>query len=416
MKAVLHDIVRRPWYGIYLVLIIAAGVKQWDVYRELVDTQEYLNAASNLFHTGFPDSCLQNCQHWLHETRRTLGFPIILLIFGFKSYLVIGAQMVISALIPAWTVQLSKQLKLPDFVHQNFGWFFLLYPLQYFYTGFVMPEIWCQMGILLSFIFYYKKEYSKLGLIIVMLILLKPVFILTVPLLVYLWIRTRFKQVWLLLPVAVILVVSLWNMQKTSKLHYSSMGTENIWEYNQKAVLDHGAPIDGRTDPMTEQSNKLEHLNFLDRYNFMKTVSRQTLLDHWQIYLWLHAKGSFLALFDPGRYDFVTFMGINDKVGFMGANSESSWINRIRYRPIPVIMYLLIFGIIALIKIVLSLRAFIQNMKLWGLILIIITIFVSVTGPVGSARYLFPFMPLICLMATHGLFYTLKKQNENPVN
>lgn len=382
----------------------------------LIDTKEYWNSATNLIHTGFPDSCLQDCDHWLHETRRTLGFPIILLIFGFKTYLIIGAQMLISALIPVWIVLLSKLLKLPDFVTQNVGWFLLLYPLQFFYTGYVMPEIWCQMGVLLSFIFYYKKEYRNLSLMVVLLILLKPVFILTIPLLVYLWIRTKFKYALLLLPIGVMLVISYWNMQQTGKWHYSSMGTENVWEYNQKAVLDRVAPIDGSTDPMEVQSKKLENLHFPERYNYMKAASQQTLFDHWQIYLLLHAKGSLLSLFDPGRYDFVTFMGINDKVGFMGSKSEKSLINKIMFRPIPVILYLFIFGFIAFIKIVLGLRALVQNVKLWGLIFVIIALFVSVTGPVGSARYLFPFMPLICLMATQGLAVFLKKQNESSVD
>lgn len=403
-------------YRLYLVILLLLLVKQWVFYTEMVDSSEFLAAASNLLNTGFPDSCIQgkDCDHWLHETRRSVGYPVLLLLSGMLRPLILAIQVILAALIPLLTIRLAGKLGIGEKSNRVILWFFLFYPLQFYYPSLLMPEVWCQLLVLYTVISALDQKWLGTAAGFSALLLLKPVFIIGLPLLI-LWLLKAPAKRWVLsLPMAIFLLISLWNQSKTGVFHFSSIGVENFWEYNQRAVLNRVMTDQERDRFYQNRDSVLASMNFSGRYRYLDTEAKRIVKSHWKLYAWLHVKGCFLALADPGRYDMMAFFGLKSTSGFMGIK-ESGSISNIFRQPWPMLSYIMIFLTVNILKWLLVLRAFISGFKKYWYIWVILGIFISVTGPVGSARYVFPLMPLVILMAAQGWDLLRKKYEKDSV-
>ncbi|MFY7849387.1 MAG: hypothetical protein ACOVSS_10000, partial [Bacteroidia bacterium] len=221
-------------YRLYAFLLVLAWVKQliWPVW--LIDSSEFAQAALNLLN-GHWSACgdLLPCgQHWLEATRRTPGYPLMMALTLHPALL--GLLQCLPALaVPVLAQQLSGG---------RLRWIvilLLLYPLQFFYTAWPMPEIWVQCLLLWAVLSWKERQWQRIPWLLSALLLLKPVFIVLLPLLVYFMVKTKGIQRWMqLLPLAIVLIVSGSNQRTTGWFHYSSMGVENTYEYNHRAVLN----------------------------------------------------------------------------------------------------------------------------------------------------------------------------------
>jgi len=382
-------------YRLYAVLLLLAWIKQliWPVW--LIDSREFAQAALHILN-GRWSSCgnLLSCgEHWLEATRRTPGYPLIMTL----------------TLHPAFTtlLQLIPALHVPVLVQRLSGGsmrvialLFLLYPLQFFYTAWPMPEIWVQWLLLWAVWSWKERKWQQIPFLLSALLLLKPVFMILLPLCLYLIWRER--RMWHLLPMGVFLLVSLLNQRQTGWFHYSSMGVENAWEYNRRAVMNQVNSAEEIALLGRRHDSLLRQMNYRERSVFMQQQTREKILAHPVLYGWLHFKGSLAVLFDPGRYDLFAFLHIDSGKGFMGIKSggASYW-----QQPLPVLVYLLFFLLLRLAVISLALRGILTHFRkretwvLFGLI----ALFCAVAGPVGSARYLFPVAPMLFVLAVQGL-------------
>ena len=385
-------------YRGYAVLLLLAWIKQlfWPVW--LIDSGEFAQAALNLWN-GHWSACgeMTPCgQHWLEATRRTPGYPVLIAITLHPA--ILGFLQLLPALsVPLMVRQLGGvQLRLVLLL-------FLLYPLQFFYTAWPMPEIWAQWLLLWGIASWQQGAWFRIPWIIVALLLLKPVFILLLPVSLYLFVKTRGGKRWLqLLPVLLLALVSLVNQQRTGWFHYSSMGVENAWEYNRRAVLNRVnteteiALLERRYDIL------LERMTYRERAQWMQQQTKEKILAHPGLYAWLHAKGSIAVLLDPGRYDLFAFLGVASGKGFMGIKKTGAAYFQ---QPWPVLLYLGFFILLRLVILLLALRGFVQHRKkadAW-VMLGLLVLFCGVAGPVGSARYLFPVAPMLFLLACRGM-------------
>jgi hypothetical protein len=147
----------------------------------------------------------------------------------------------------------------------------------------------------------------------------------------------------------------------------------------------------------------------------MRRESSKNISTHWKLYTWLHLKGALLATVDPGRYDLIAFLKLPEGTGFMGAKKEGGFIEKIAAQPLPVLLYMVLFMFANILRWMLAAFALLRSFRKWILLFVFVLVFVGITGPVGSARYLFPFIPLICLMASHGWQLWLGSNEKNIV-
>ena len=228
-----------PLYQIYILLLLLSFGKQCINPAELVDSGEYRNAAVNLMAGNGWSACLpaDSCdQLSLPETRRTPGYPFLVAISGFTVILFL-IQTILSACIPF----LVKKLLVKTGKESCFKpamLLLLLYPLQFYYSAMLMPEILCQVLVLCLLIVWIDKQWIWVALMLTILILLKPVFMPWAWLLLVALIIIKGKQkFWLVMPAFVVMGVSWLNLRQTGVFHYNSMPVTNAFEYNIRNLV-----------------------------------------------------------------------------------------------------------------------------------------------------------------------------------
>jgi hypothetical protein len=388
-------------YKVYVLCVILALGKQMFSYTELIDSREYLCAAKSVFMSQVPDSCLDNLQgHQLPQTRRTVGYPFLIYITGAVPLLLIALQSLISLLLPVLAKSTLSLLTAAKRPHALLQWLMLLSPLQFFYTGFLMPEIWTEFLLLLLLYLYLKDNVLGMMLCLSALILLKPVFILL------LFIATAFaffgiRRRWILLLSWIpVLIAGFLHYQKWDLWHYSSVAVENKWSYNQRVALESAMEPTKVDSFYLAQDKVLLNLDYKHKSHYMDSLANINISTHLKGYFSSHIKGCVKMLFDPGRYDFVAFMALPEGQGFMQANGLNSIADAFKRQSPIVWLYLVLFCLVGLVKWIYFISGVRKQPRLGLTLLAIMVIFIGVTGPVGSARYLLPFLPWIAIMAS----------------
>jgi hypothetical protein len=401
LRAVYALIKESHAYKIYALCVVLALGKQVFSYTELIDSREYLCAAKSVFMSQVPDSCLDTLQgHQLPHTRRTIGYPFLIYLTGAVPLLLIVLQSLISLLLPLLAKRTLSVFTYAPRPHALLQWLMLLSPLQFFYTGFLMPEIWTEFLLLLLLYLYLKDKLLGMMLCLSALVLLKPVFILL------LFIATAFaffgiRRRWILLFSWIpVLIAGFLHYQKWDLWHYSSVAVENKWSYNQRVALE-SAMAPTKVDSFyLAQDKVLLNLNYKHKSQYMDSLANINITSHFKGYFSSHIKGCVKMLFDPGRYDFVAFMALPEGKGFMQANGLNSIADAFKRQSPIVWLYLVLFGLVGLIKWTCFILGVRNHPKIGLTLLAIMVIFIGVTGPVGSARYLLPFLPWIAIMAS----------------
>lgn len=387
-------------YKLYVAFVLLALLKQAVSYTELVDTSEYICAAKSMFNSALPESCLNaSQQHELALTRRTPGYLFLLYVTGFVPVILMGIQAVISLSIPLIAKQCLLFLTEEKVPQKWLQWLLLLEPLQFFYTGFLMPEIWT--AFLLVLLLYMFLSKSSVGMLFCLwaLVLLKPVFVLLL-VISSIYAIVGFRKRWILLLSWIpVLALSYQHYHNHGFWHYSSISIENKWAYNQKAALQTAMNAEKLDSFYVVHHQELQTLGYKEKAQYMDSISNANIQKHLFGYLWLHTKGCVKMIFDPGRYDFVAFMGWPEGKGFMQTN-ESGILSVLKMQSPLVLIYLIIFVIIGLWKWVWFLMGIRKNKALGLTLMVVLILFIGVTGPVGSARYLFPFASWIAIVAS----------------
>lgn len=423
MRQLLNSVVRM-WqdhlpYKFYVILLFLAFGKQMYHEARLIDGQEYMIAAHNMVQMGIPDSCVPGhscCDHWLHETRRTVGYPLLIMITGFLVPLLLFFQCLLTLYLPVVAKKILNELGHGEKTFNYFLWLIVVYPLQFFYASLLMPEAICQFLLALSLWLFLKKKYGYLSLSISALILLKPVFIILMFVGILYAIFSIKKRWTLFLPLVIFICISWWNKTTTGVFHYSSIGVENAWEYNANGVLFDGPSPNVNIDSFNiVHYNALSWLNFKEKYEYLEKETGKIILSNWQMYFYLHVKGCILATIDPGRYDFAAFTELPKGIGFMIIKNNYANVPDFFYQPLHYFIYMMLFAIVNLMRWILVIVAFFSERKKLSLILLLIVLFIAITGPVGSARYLYPFMPWLCILAAIGWKKLREKRSANSI-
>lgn len=414
-----------PLAVLYLCGILSAAIYAFFMPHPLLDTREYDDAMAYHFSSdAIKFNPFNIDQRWMFPTRRTIGFPLILKYVGMPVTAVI---LMISGVIGPFVLWEKLKPSIPNTRLESFYWLlWVTFPLQAYYSGFMMPEMLTQFLVLLWFLGMLSGNQKRVMWTLSALILLKPVFMVLVVPVFWQNIETKIVHktaigLWILPLVTVIGIIS-GNHKKWGIAHVSSVSTTNSYEYNRYLILKSKKGTVFADSVYHSESLVLNTMSNFDpkKGEWLNQKTRDTYLEFPFTALGLHIKGIFQMFLDPGRYDAMVFFDWKKTQGFLGvkdgADLESS------QRPWWEWSYILFFGIIQLLKFLLLLYVVVRNRgMLWRMkdgnyelriIMITVIIYGLAIGAVGSARYLIPLYPLIVYALVK---YFPQNTYENPV-
>jgi hypothetical protein len=426
---------KHPLALLYVGLLFLACMVQAIDPRSLLDTREYWSSVNYWFHLDtlkldpFSD-------RWMYVTRRTPGFPFLLMILGAKGTLLL--QFVAGILSPFGV------LKILNYFNRsiNVSLFWVLWlsaPLQFFYTALPMPEIIAQALVVFWMDLLIKKRNIGAGLALLLLILLKPVFLVfMIPLAIVLlskwmiigrlmplkwnkWIPKSVNAInaWsLFIPFLGILAIAGINHARWNVFHISSVSTTNFYEYNRYQTLVQSKGQEMADSIYASESKVLDSMsNFsLEKGKLLEKLNSNTLMTYPFTYAKLHIKGMIQMFLDPGRYDAMVFLKWTPISGFLGIKDGHT---STKTRPLYEWIYMGLFLGVNMIK--MSLVFWILIVKVKGKLhqhalllfcLLLLLLYATAIGSVGTARYVVPVYPL--LIAVLVLYFPQKKKLTPP--
>ena len=384
--------------------------------NETLDSIEYLQIAQNAANgLGFNSNTEGDAFSEEAVSRRPPGYPTMILAMGQSKIALFGLQTLFS-LGTIWLCFLFVRRFTNSSASINFllaG--FIFTPSQVIYATSIMSEIPFQFfltaGILSAILFFEKNKLhwillSALAFSIGFTIkpILYPVAILfSVVALAFIAQKKQFRIIPVaILPALCVLVMACWNYSRTQVFEVSSIQTTNMLDVNMKLVLyqaDGQERGDFVIDSLEKEADKIK--SYKERQQFRSQQSRQIFLEHPIIATYQFAKGVALFFLDPGRFDFITYAGIDNKQGLMNALAaqDSGVIKKILLST-PLWLWLILVCVLVfnVCKVVFYTKFLIQNKEnLASKILLScgIAYIAFASGPLGLCRYALPVAPLI---------------------
>lgn len=415
---------------LYIGLLFWACMAQIFDPRSLLDTREYWSAVNYWFHLEtlkldpFSD-------RWMYVTRRTPGYPFLLMILGAKGTLLL--QFLAGLLSPLGVLKILKSFNRS--INVSLYWtLWLSAPLHFFYTALPMPEIITQALVVFWMGLLIKKRNIGAGIALLLLILLKPVFLVfMIPLAIALlskWMKTgrlvplkwnkwipqsvNALNAWsLFIPFLGILTIAGINHVRWNVFHISSVSTTNFYEYNRYQTLIETKGQEMADSMYASESIVLDSMsNFsLQKGKILEKLNSQTIISYPFAYVKLHFKGMIQMFLDPGRYDAMVFLKWTPTSGFLGVKDGHSPANS---RPVYEWIYMGLFLGVNMIK--MSLIFWILIVKVKGKLhqhafllfcLLLLLLYATAIGSVGTARYVVPVYPVIIALIV--LYFPQKK-------
>ena len=218
------------------------------------------------------------------------------------------------------------------------------------------------------------------------------------------WIKNK-QRTWLLLPIAMVFLVSWLNFRQTGIIHYTSMPVTNAFEYNIRNLIKETSS----EDYYHAAALKMDSMDFSGKYLFMQNETQKAIRLSPFKYAYLHLLGACKALIDPGRYDLVAFFKLSQGKGFMSNNAIGAWVSQ---HPL-IWVYMVLFALLAFIKTILAVVAVFKPIQHKWILLFPLLYTLLVVGPVGCARYLLPVMPIMIVLAAIGWNSLFNQKHES---
>jgi len=301
--------------------------------------------------------------------------------------------------------------------------FFLTSISQFIYSNFLMSEILFQFLIVLLCHFFHeivtKKRWVQLLLfqiIIILLFLTKPVFYLFIipNVALSIWFTKYIKKsyVFSLLPIIICALYMNWNYQRTGSYEFSSIQNINLKNYNlyyfnvNKYGEEYANMIDSKITELANNKN-----TYSEKQNEIRKLSLNYIKKDWFSYSFFHLTGCFRMFLDPGRFDLYNFFEFSNtnEVGFLKHLNRNGVVGAFEYfkrQPFLIVLIIPIMLLFNIFKLAGFVIFWINNYKttpalFWFMLFIIIYI-VTLTGLIGSARFLVPILPIYLMFAALG--------------
>lgn len=401
--------------GLHLVFMVLALFLGGSY---IPDSYDYLYQAQNLRDFGsFYAFDFQQELKPDYYTKRTPAYGVFLLLTGSLPWLVFLLQNAMGVIVWYLVYQMLLNHKVPE---KRAALLILLALLVQsnvlIYANSIMTEIPFQLMVVLGFYFVQKdlslpqdRNWWFAALCFTLALLFKPVllyfwlpFLLIASLRAYQLNRIRVVYPVLIMPLCIFLW-SIHNQKVTGYAHFTSISTVNLKDYNTRLMLESGYGVDYADSVIAGINQKAETFSdYGSRNRYIEDTCSKLIASNLTGYAKVHLKGMLAMLLDPGRFDYVQFLGYEqneDGLMYKLARGDiQGMIQTLQSQPPPIILFFILNLLGSLVIFVFSLFGLWQLRNqpfLLIILLIIIGYFWVLTGPVGTARYksvLLPFM------------------------
>lgn len=384
----------------------------------LVDSDEYF-ATAELIKSGEYFSSTSDFVRGIYLTKRPFLYPLLLLFPGFLSDLFVVILQTILGLFNLFLVlKIFKSLN-----GKSYKWVTLLIiltPSIFINTHLILTETIVTTLILWLFILFSNELSSKSILYIQIslccLIFLKPAFYIftIVNILFFLIYFTKTKTFQFSIFIPFLLTISYigFNQQRTGYAHFSSIQNTNLIDYNLylfKMNRDGFEKADLWKENVYRNAEKYK--NFKETSQYLDSVGKSEIKKNLVSYSIFHLKGAVRGIFDPGRFDLMSFQNEHDpSEGFMQLLNKTDFTSILKgllnYKYKFVILLLIPIFVANVFKWLFICSYFWQKKRFFNFRNAYLILFfgysILITGPVNSCRYMVPLQGIVIVIAVLG--------------
>lgn len=381
----------------------------------LIDSDEYL-ATAELLKSGKYFSTTSNVYEAIDLTKRPFLYPLLLLFPGFLNDLIIILFQTILGFVNLFLIlKIFKSLGGKSYYLISI--LLILTPSVFINTHLILTETVVSTIILLLFIQFQEKLTPKkilsIQLLLCLLVFLKPAFYLftIINLIFFLafFLRTKTFHIAIFLPLLVTFFYIGFNQHRTGYAHFSSIQNINLIDYNlylYKMNTEGFEEAEVWKDSIYKEAEKLK--TFEEISNFLDKTGKAEIKNNLFSYSIFHTKGALRGMFDPGRFDLMTFYEQqNASEGFMQLLNKEDFSavlkGLLNYKFRIVILILIPIFIANISKWILASIYLWKNKKMLNFrnayILLIFSYSILISGPVNTCRYMVPLQGILIVIA-----------------
>jgi hypothetical protein len=393
----------------YTVLLL---LRVWNGNFYLVDSYEYIEVAKHIIQGNYfitEDPII---------SRRPFVYPLFLaLTFTLNPFVIVFFQSILLFLSFYFFYKTIDFYKIKN--EYLLLILVLLTPAIFIYSQLVMSEL--LVLFLITVLFYLLivhfewKNIKYAQLIITLLAFTKPVFypfvfVNLAIMLIYFFKVKRFNF-WVLLPVLSVLLYINYNQNKFSYKHFSSMENKNLIHYNLYYFKAKNESKEIADQWISNVNKELEGKNENEKNELLKNIAHQEIKKNFLSYTFYHISTGIRGVFDPGRFDLMTFVEKEDgKQGFLEILNGNKPFSSLFSKKSLLFIYVLLIPIFLalLFKWFHFFKFYLTKKRGFSeyYFLIFIGYYILITGPVNCSRYM---MPLQLILIT----FVLVSVNEN---
>ncbi len=374
----------------------------------LSDSYDYLEIAK--FTHSFSSFDYQNDVELF--TRRPFIYPLFLSPFVFLNTAVaIFLQTILSLLNVYLFFKILKHFEIT--INNKTTLFLLLTPSVFIYSQLIMSE-WLVM-IFLNLLFllliqpFSSKNFAYIQILTVLLAFTKPVFYpfiyLNLLFFAFYFFNKKIFSFWLFLPVIFLQSYLSFNEKNTGYKHFSSIENHILVNYN---IYYFKSSKIGKTQAdkwlkSVYKDKRYINQSFKNQNIYLKETATNEIQKNYFEYTKYHFFTAIRGVFDPGRFDLMTFFKKEDgKQGFLEVlNGNKPFSHLLKNKYIYIYVLLLPIFLFNLIKLFYFSKAVLTQKQnyLFYYFLLLFIYYVIVSGPINCSRYMMPFQMILIAVA-----------------
>lgn len=345
-------------------------------------------------------------------TRRPFIYPLFLAPFvAFKPVIIILIQSVLSLINVYLFFKTLIRFKIK--INYKIVLFLLLTPSIFIYSQLIMSE-WLVM-ICLNVLFlllitpFNLKSFAYIQIITLLIAFVKPIFYpfiyFNLLFFAFYFYRKKIFSFWLFFPILILQFYLNLNEKATGYKHFSSIENHILINYN---IYYFKSSKNGKSEAekwlkSVYEDEKYTNQSFKNQNIYLKEIASKEIKNDFFDYSKYHFLTAIRGVFDPGRFDLMTFFNEEDgKQGFLEILNGNKPLNHlIKNKKNILILILLPIFIFNLIKLFYFFKAVITEKQnyLFYYFFILFIYYVLVSGPINCSRYLMPFQMILLAIA-----------------
>jgi len=256
-----------------------------------------------------------------------------------------------------------------------------------------------------------KKNFFYIQMITLLLAFTKPVFYPIIYFNLIFWavylIKKKTFSIWLLIPVIVLQLFISNNEKKSSYRYFSSIENFNLVTYNLylfKTKTESESEADKWLKSVYDSS--YQKMDFKERNIHMKKAAVKEIKAHFFQYSTYHFLTAIRGIFDPGRFDIMTFFKDGAGKGFLEIlNKDESLLIILKNKFVYIYIVLIPIFLLNIVKWFYSFKYLLVkklDIKIYYFVAVF-AIYILLSGPVNCSRYIMPFQGILILFTILGL-------------